>query len=168
MIFVSGPPASGKTMLSLYLADRLDLPLVSLDALKAGIAGRDGAAAFRAFTELLSFHVDRGISFIADQALHAELAPAAMKPLMHRADLVVIQCKADHKTCRDRLQTRIETNSPRANRHTVTAVSEMDADVYNWGVYETITLDAPVLVVETDEDYTPGIDEIAQFAITAR
>ena len=55
----------------------LRLAQVAVDQLKMGIAGRDGAGAFRAFYELLAFHLDRNISFIADQALHAELAPAA-------------------------------------------------------------------------------------------
>ena len=167
MIYVSGPPASGKTTLALHLADLLDLPLVSIDALRNGIAGRDGAAAFRAFYELLAFHVDKQISFIVDQALQAELAPAALRPLMYKAELVIIHCRAGREQCRDRLAARLESDSHRASRHTASAIAEMDDGSFNWAVYEMIPIEAPSMIVDTDDGYSPTVEEVAAFALHA-
>ncbi len=82
VIFISGPPASGKTFIAKRLSDELNIPLISKDAIKEGLfdklgesdrewSKKIGSASFKLLLMLSNELFSKGTSFIVESAFRA-------------------------------------------------------------------------------------------------
>jgi predicted kinase len=117
-VIVTGPPASGKTVLAGRLSSSLHLPLFSRDAIKErlfdelGVAGREwssklGAASFRIlFSMADSLFAAQQRCILETNFSHR--AAATLQEMAHRHNMTLLQvfCLADVETLRKRFEKR--------------------------------------------------------------
>lgn len=159
LILVSGPPGAGKTTLANTLAERLTLPLLSIDTLKASIArgldpaehGRGGAAGQRAFAltrGLAECCLDAGASLILEKAWQRGRSEADLLPLLARARGLQVHVTA----AQDVAVARGLARPARAGLVDMADVQrDMDAGRLDWESFAPLELDIPLVIVRTDE-----------------
>ena len=115
VVFVTGPPASGKTHVADHLAARLRLPLIAKDAIKetlfdalgtgdAAWSRRLGRATFDLLYEALERQLRAGRPVIVEANFDGVHAPARIGEIRqrHRIDPFEIHCTASAEVLRDR------------------------------------------------------------------
>jgi hypothetical protein len=112
---VSGPPGSGKSLLAERLGHEACLPVVSRDAIKAGLCftrGRvpDDIAELTAdaFWSTLDGLCRAGVSLVAEWALRRGQAGERLAALADLADVRLVLCRAPREVLLDRVRARLE------------------------------------------------------------
>lgn len=160
LILITGFTGTGKTTLARRLGDRLHIPVVTRDLLRSGMAGHDGPAAFAAYYALLASHLDRRISVIGDQALHAQFAPREAAPVLEKARSVMVECVAAEHTIRARLRERLNNPDRHSSHPDAEHLEQIESGDYDWATW-SVDLHLPTLRVSTDDDvYEPALDTI--------
>lgn len=128
LIVVTGRPGSGKTTLTGRLADAMGCPVVSRDAIKAGLATTAGcghaelppetnAIVNALFVEVIGVLLRGGVSVIAEAAFQHRVWTTLLEPFLATADVRVIVCETDAETVRQRLERRATEQPDHAHFH---------------------------------------------------
>jgi len=169
IIYVSGAPGSGKTTLAKILAEQLYIDHISSDMVKGGLEftnpGQDRQASIgNVFLPLVIDHAEKGISFVVDHVLQKDIAKSTIiEKLESVANVIYVHVQTEDpiKRYTERIQNselpdiirRRELLLERATHHRDNLVNTA----------EVIDLDIPTIVVNTDEDYDPSVNEVVSF-----
>ena len=181
LVIVRGKPGSGKTTLArrLALPDALGLPLLSRDAIKAGLVATHGVEtdavrervaplAFDLFHETIGLWLRAGVSLIAEEAFSRTRAEASLRSLVQRADARVIDCDTSDEEAARRYIERERAN-PRKRQDVLAAVIEqMTGGTYPWRIFDAFDLGVPALRVDTTHGYAPDLGAIVAFCRDSR
>jgi len=191
VVLVSGEPGSGKTTLGGELARSLRLPFLARDDVRGGLFFTAGAwsehpgsvpsavDAVGTFLRLVESMAGLGVSCVAEHVVRRD-RPRDLERITTAANCVVVQTWCEdaptrlaRRTREDRLLRRkqvlatlgyqsIDEHMANVERRMAKIAREMRTD-----------FDLPLLRVNTDRGYAPGLDEIVAFvaestAVTAR
>lgn len=161
-IAVSGLPGTGKSYLSLRLAERLPLVILESDALRKVLfhqpsySWRESARLFRACYRFIEILLSKGISVILDAT---NLEERYREELYHIAEkvgvkLIMVRVTAPPALVRERLEARLKSPS----------TSEA-----GWEIYQAMKATAERIrrqhyVVDTSRDITPVVNKIVREA----
>ncbi|MFD4133619.1 AAA family ATPase [Streptomyces goshikiensis] len=173
---VSGPPATGKTTLARALAQHLGCPAVLRDEIKQGMVmncpGHDpdsddplNIPALEAFFATITVLLRAGTTVVAEAAFQDRLWRPGLEPLAAFADLRIIRCTTPAAAVARRITDRAHSDSHRAAHGDKALLADMEAGVYDPDKFVPISLDAPNLLVDTSDGYTPGMAEIRRFVL---
>lgn len=159
LVLVSGPPGAGKSTLARDLAERLTLPLLSIDTLKASVArelaeyehGRGGAAGQRAFAlagALARQCLEAGASVILEKAWQRGRSEQDLLPLLALARGVQVHVTATREVAVSRGLAR----APRPGLVDMAEVQrQLDTGDLEWASFGPLDLEVPLIVVRTDD-----------------
>lgn len=170
LVIVSGPPAAGKTSLTKALRDRLQLPLLSLDAIKESVmevlpprtvadTERLSQAAERVLVSIGASLLDAGPGAILESAFHVGRATHELRPLVERSAAVIIHCQAPKAVIVERYVSRAHEGERDPGHMDRERAADLPRQLQQ-GVFEPPDLDVPVLRVDTSDTYDPGLDRV--------
>lgn len=173
LLIVNGPPASGKTTLGQKVADRLEMPMISKDAIKEELYDSLGPIVRRVFRHL-------GATSMRLMYLMARTTLEAGKPVVIEANFnrglserdigellplcVPLQLHCDAPT--EELVERYEERDEDGDRHPVHQGGEAADDLQDElddGLYEPLELDVPTLQIDTTDGYRPDVEETVRW-----
>jgi predicted kinase len=185
LVLVTGKPGSGKSTLAIELgrAENLGLPVVSRDAIKAGMVEtwafvRPGASrdvietdelrsslvpsSFDLFYKTIASWLQAGTSLIAEYGFDRRSEPA-LANIIGFAETVVVHCEAPDDVSQHRFISREQRDRKiRADR--LAAIMERIATGTDpWTQFEPMSLPLSTLRVDTECDYKPTLREISAF-----
>ncbi|MBS1664554.1 MAG: AAA family ATPase [Bacteroidetes bacterium] len=167
LIVITGRPASGKSTLAVLLSERLNLPLLSRDRLKEGYLithPQPGAQTdlhiYETFFKTIDLFLSNGISLIAEAAFQHKLWAPKLTPLLTKTDVKIVICETPPSLSKSRFETRRLNNPSRKTFHGENSSGAADTLIEN---YENLHLDAPILHVDTSNQYKPTLEEIIAF-----
>jgi hypothetical protein len=162
-VLVSGAPGSGKSTLAASLAVGLDLPVVHKDDLVHGIwRTRDraldlGAAGVEPFYRTMELWAELGVSFVAEQTFFRGVSePDVARRLANRSTLVNVHCRSRHAV--DRFERRMR-DDPLCGEARLEKLLPL-AQKLQSDLYEPLSMDCPLIVVDTDDGYTPPLQRV--------
>jgi len=169
IIYVSGAPGSGKTTLARHLSKQLNIPQISSDLIHGGVAftnpNHDRNETVRdVFVPYMIATAKKGISFVVDHVLQKNIAKeTVIDKLLEHANVVYIHTQASDPIAR--YKHNIKTNeSKEVNTRRDYLLARADFHASNLGnTMHKIELDIPTLVVDTDDKYSPRLEEIIDF-----
>jgi predicted kinase len=157
LIIVHGLPASGKTTLAKWLAQKLGWPIIHKDDVKEilfdtlGWSDRAWSRKLGVATIELLFHVVElqlaaGASFMVECNFKPELASARIRAILHKtnAHCVQVLCHADGRLRLQRFMAR-----QRHPGHVDGELTQDMADVWAAEQLAPLDLDAPVIALDT-------------------
>jgi predicted kinase len=181
LVIVRGKPGSGKTVLARRLAetDALGLPLLSRDAIKAGLVETHGfesdavrarvvPLAFDLFHQTIDLWLREGVSLIAEEAFSRGRAETALRALTRLADAVAITCDTSDEEAARRYIERENTNPRKRQDVLADTIDQMARGTYPWRVFDAFDLGVPALRVDTTHGYEPNLDTIVAFCRSGR
>jgi chloramphenicol 3-O-phosphotransferase len=159
-VLVSGAPGSGKTTLAAALGVSLDLPVVHKDQLVHGIwRTRDralelGAPGIEPFYRTMETWAELGVSFVAEQTFVRGVSePDVARRLATRCVLVNVHCRSEHAVARFERRMRADPLCGEARLLKLMPLAER----LQSQLYEPLAMDCPLVVVDTDDGYTPPL-----------
>jgi predicted kinase len=185
LVLVTGKPGSGKSTLAIQLgrAQHLGLPVLSRDAIKAGMVetwafAQPGASrtvietdelratlvprSFALFYQTMTGWLDARISLIAEYGFDRRAEPA-LASNMGSATVVIVECEAPDAVCQRRFIRR-ELRDGKIRPDRLAAILQQIASGADpWTRYEPLTLPLPTLRVSTEDAYTPSLTAISAF-----
>lgn len=185
LTLITGEPGSGKSTLGTELSRALSIPFLARDDIRRGLYFTAGAwtdhpgpvpsaeASVETFLRVIESMTALGVSLVAEYVVRRDRS-AELDRLRNAADCAVIVTKSSAapqrfrtRHVRDRLINRRPVldalGYASAEEHTVDAVERMRS------VTEEMRtdFDLPTLVVDTDGEYSPGLDDIIGFVTGA-
>jgi predicted kinase len=185
LVLVTGKPGSGKSTLAIELgrAENLGLPLVSRDAIKAGMVEtwafvQPGASrmlietdalrsilvpsSFDLFYQTIASWLQAGTSLIAEYGFNRRAEPA-LATVIGLAKTVVVHCEAPDEVAQRRFIRR-EQHDGKIRADRLADVMERIAHGTDpWTQFEPLNLPLPMLRVDTEDGYKPTLPEISAF-----
>ncbi len=173
-------------MLGRLLSERLGLPIISRDSLKAGAAistavtrdesgrpsvapgviaqdGPAGRAGFAALMDIGRSCLAHGVSFGVEQAWSRSHSVEDLRALIATSRAVLIHCTIARSLAIERYAARLGNDGGRFAPDDA-VIAAMRSGAFPWQDYEQpIDLGIPVLLVDTTAGYEPGLDEIEAF-----
>jgi len=106
LVLVSGPPASGRSPLAASIAEQLGVPLLTRDAVRAGLVETQSGWTVTPALELttratdawrgaLAGLLEAGVSVVAEHPLRSEVTAADLAPFRDAARIKVVRCRLD-------------------------------------------------------------------------
>ena len=170
LVLVGGAPCAGKTTLAFRLGAGLQLPVLSRDAIKDGLAESRGIAdpvqgrtlagpTFALFYGTIGRFLDAGCSLVAEHAFWRGRSEADLIPLVARARSVYVHCRLPRDEHIRRCAARLEGGGgARHGSHPDAEVlSRMRAGAFPWADFEPPDLGIPTIPVDTAVDHLPGL-----------
>ena len=182
VILVTGEPGSGKSTLGRALAGALRIPFLARDDVRGGLFLTGGAwrpqphdvpsadQAVEAFLELVESAAQLGVSCVAEYVVRRS-RPPDLDRITASADCVVLVTWCRDPMARFASRNRVDPFITRSgvlealgiasvDEHTDAAIERMR------GVARDMRtdFDLPMLRVNTDDGYDPGLDEVIAFA----
>jgi predicted kinase len=159
LIVVSGPPGAGKSTLAHALGRAMGCPVISRDEIREGVvhAGTPDPSmghTYRVFTDTVTALAVAGVTVIAEAAFQDHLWRPILVPLLDRVPMRVIRCQISPATARARFAARAAAPARAAH-----AGQPVAADAWM-----PISLEVPVLTVDTTDGYFPPEPEVVAFA----
>jgi predicted kinase len=176
LVLVMGKPGSGKSILALALgrAEQLGLPVLSRDAIKAGMvetwafahpgADRTGIEtderratlvpqSFDSFYQTIARWLDAGISLIAEYGFDRRTEPA-LAPILAGATVVVVHCEAPDAVCQQRFIRREQRDGKIRPDRLAAIPAQIAQGADPWTRFVPLTLPLVTLRVNTEDGYT--------------
>jgi predicted kinase len=177
LVVVSGKPGSGKSTLARRLADHdaLELPVLSRDALKAGLeetvgieeAARLGrsivSSSFDLFYQTIELWLRAGVSLIAEYSFTRNTPLPPLLAIVGLARTVVVHCETSDRIAASRF---IPREHGRAHLHAgqiEEIVGQMETGTFHWEIFQPPELGVPVLRVNTTDGYAPDLRAIVAY-----
>ena len=122
LIIVTGPPGAGKSTLALQLSAALPCPLISRDALRAGLVlgntqASDHTSVNQLFQTSVTHLLHHGSAVICEAAFQHPVWQTLLPDWHACAHIVVICCHIDASTALQRITTRLHQQPWRAHIH---------------------------------------------------
>lgn len=106
LVLVSGPPASGRTALAARIAAELGVPLVTRDAVRAGMVETQSgwtvtpavdlvARSTAAWRTTIAGLMSAGVTVVTEHPLRSEVVPADLAALAGPGRIKVVRCRLD-------------------------------------------------------------------------
>ncbi len=172
IIYVSGAPGSGKTTLARHISKQLNIPQISSDLVHGGVAftnpNHDRSETIQdVFLPYMIQTAKLGITFVVDHVLQKDIAKETIiEKLQEHSNVLYIHTQTIDPIAR--YKNNIETNESaeiqNRRNHLLTRAEHHTNNLDN--TISKITLDIPTLVVNTDNGYNPGIEDIIEFIQT--
>jgi predicted kinase len=172
-IIVTGRPGSGKNTLAAKLARALWMPLVSRDEIKEGYVNTFGvkhdelpSGANGRATELFFGIVDQylagNISVVIEAAFQHKVWESRMSRILELAAAFMILCAIDDAVAARRYLERGLADPDREFYHGDNMVVHYrnTGEILPYASYTPPKFDVPTIIVSTDGQYVPSIDEI--------
>jgi predicted kinase len=184
-VLITGAPGSGKTTLGIELASALRVPFIARDDVRAGLFFTSGAwsaqptrvpsaeHAVETFLRIVETVAGLGVSCIVEYVVRRG-RPDDLRRIEAVADCVVLRTwcanpleRFARRNNADRLLNRQpvldELGHASISDHTIDASERMRSVVGEMRV----EFDLPLLSVNTDDGYAPGIDHVVDFVVGA-
>lgn len=160
LVLVSGPLAAGKTTLAGRLAAALQLPMLSRDAIKDGLAESRGVAdavrghelagpTFALFYGTIGRFLAAGCSLVAEHAFVRGVSEQDLRPLVGRAGAVLVHCRMPRAENVRRAEARLWEGRRHGCHPDASIVEQMRAGTFAWDRFQPLDLGIPVLEVDT-------------------
>jgi hypothetical protein len=172
-IIVTGRPASGKTTLSKKLGQRLHLPVISRDEIKAGYVCTFGvkhdhlpaptnAIVSNFFFETAYHYLSNSVSIIIEAAFQHAVWATTLSRFLEISRPYLLVCALDGELATRRHVHRSLCDPSREFYHGDTPVSVYRAtgEIPIPDEYRAPDLPVPTLQVLTEQEYIPSLDEI--------
>jgi predicted kinase len=171
LVVVSGPAGCGKTTLAHLLATALHCPAICRDEIKEGMARSAPDFApepgdeltrrtLSAFFDVLRLLVERGATVVAEAAFQDHVWTPNLAPLAALAEFRVVQCHTDPASARRRIAAHAASRQVHADGALLAALER--GDEY-FSDFRRISIDAPMIDVDTTDGYKPTFKEIVAF-----
>lgn len=176
LVIVRGKPGAGKSTLARRLSeqDALGLPLLSRDAIKAGLVTTSGVEtdsvrtrvvplAFDLFHRTIQMWLREGMSLIAEEAFPRERGEARLLALLQLAHMKIIHCDTADAVAQRRYLARERANPYKRQDVFTDTADQMARGQYPWRFFDAFDLGVPALQVDTTNGYIPSLNAIAAF-----
>ena len=183
IVLISGPPGAGKSTLAVALSARLELPLLSIDQVKSGVAftmtggtaderairigGPAGQTAFLATYELVDVCLKHGVSLIVEKAWQRGRAEAELRHFLPISRAVQIHVTASQPVAVQRFMDRPSRWGAAATAKIAEVKHGLDIGTFTWDDFAPLDLDIPLHVVATDDGQPIDLAPIEDFVVKA-
>lgn len=185
LIIVSGKPGSGKSTLAKELArgEHLGLPLLSRDAIKAGMVetwafARSGASrheietdelrstlvpnSYDLFYKTMTCWLQAGVSLIAEYGFDRR-SESALKPIIKIAKAVLVRCECPDEVAQRRFIEREQNEGKIRPDRLANMPKRIALATDPWSRFETMHLPIPTFRIDTRDGYKPALNELTAF-----
>jgi predicted kinase len=170
LVIVSGPAGSGKTTLAHRLAAKIGCPALCRDEIKEGmVAATPGfvpgpsdpltVRSYGLFFTAIRLFLEHGVTHVAEAAFQHANWERGLEPLRPLADLRIVRCQVALPIAQARAAQRGQEQPTRAAHDDAGHFSVEPS-------FEPISLDAPILDVDTTNGYSPDLDTVVRFVFT--
>lgn len=169
IIYISGAPGSGKTTLARQLSQQLNLHHISSDLVHGGVAhthpSHDRSATIQnIFVPHLIDTAKLGISFVVDHVLQKNIAKETIiDKLLPHAHVIYIHTQTTDPISRYKKRVK-EHDSIDVQERRDFLLSRAEFHTNNLeNTNDPIDLGTSRLIVNTNDDYSPSLEEIIDF-----
>lgn len=169
IVYVSGAPGSGKTTLARLIAEQLYVPNISSDLIHGGVALSNPnhdrkQTLFNVFVPTMTELSQKGVSFVVDQVLQKGISEAAIIDKL-RPNAIIINihtvCTNPIERYAQRIKSSDSQNVMQRREQLLERATHHEENLDKTS--QPLELDAPMLVVNTDDGYNPSLSEIVGF-----
>jgi predicted kinase len=185
LVLVTGKPGAGKSTLAIELgrAHNLGLPLLSRDAIKAGMvetwafvqpgASRDVIeteelrsslvpSSFALFYRTIASWLQAGTSLIAEYGFDRR-TELDLADVIGVAKTLVVHCEAPDELCQRRFITREQRDGKIRPDRLAATIDRIAQGTDPWSQFESMKLPLPTIRIDTEYEYKPTLPEISAF-----
>jgi predicted kinase len=179
LVFIGGKPGSGKSTQARRLAetDALGLPVLSRDAIKAGLVETYGAEtdavrttavprSFDLFFETIRNWLRSGVSLIAEHSFDWDMQASEIQTSLALARSVILFTDTSDEEAGRRFIARERVNPLIRPDRLAEAIESIERGAFDWRRYDLVEYGVPTLHVDTTEGYTPDIETLVSFCKT--
>jgi predicted kinase len=183
LVLISGPPGAGKSTLAVALSAQLELPLMSIDLVKSGVAwtmtggtsddqvdrvrGPAGRTAFLATYEMVDVCLKHGVSLILEKAWYRGWGEADLRPFLPISRAVQVHVSASQTVAVQRFMERPSRWGAAARTSMAEVKHRLDTGALAWDDFAPLDLGVPLHMVATDNGQPIDLVPIEDFIIEA-
>jgi predicted kinase len=183
LVLISGPPGAGKSTLAVSLSGHLDLPLLSIDRVKSGVAwtmtggipneqverlgGLAGQTAFLATYDLVNVCLNHGVSLIVEKAWYRGRSETELREFLPISRAVQVHVTASQPVAVGRFMGRPSWWGAAATARMAEVKHRLDTGTLEWEDFAPLDLGIPLHVVATDDGQPMDLGLIEDFIMKA-